>query len=83
MDEIERDIHMIRREPARNMARFYRLSIERDLFGEALLVREWGRIGLNLQRKVERLHTRDAAIARLVRIEREKRGRGYRRIDDG
>jgi predicted DNA-binding WGR domain protein len=30
---------------ARNMRRFYRLSIESDLFGGALLMKQWGRIG--------------------------------------
>ena len=32
-------------EPALNMARYYRLSVEPDLFGAWLLVREWGQIG--------------------------------------
>ena len=30
---------------ARNVARFYALMIERDLFGRTVLVRRWGRIG--------------------------------------
>lgn len=30
-----------RREPAANVARFYVLSIEETLFGDAALVREW------------------------------------------
>jgi predicted DNA-binding WGR domain protein len=34
-----------RREPSRNMARFYVLAIEPTLFGELALVREWGRLG--------------------------------------
>ena len=32
-------------EPERNVARFYALMIERDLFGRTILVRHWGRIG--------------------------------------
>jgi predicted DNA-binding WGR domain protein len=32
-------------EPERNVARFYALMIERDLFGRTMLVRHWGRIG--------------------------------------
>src|SRR2546430_13587584 len=31
-----------RRDPARNMARFYVLTIEPTLFGDTALVREWG-----------------------------------------
>ena len=30
---------------ARNMARYYRLSVVATLFGEWAMVREWGRIG--------------------------------------
>jgi hypothetical protein len=29
-------------EPSRNMARFYSLDVERDLFGSVVLVRRWG-----------------------------------------
>ena len=32
-------------EPERNVARFYELALARDLFGQVVLVREWGRIG--------------------------------------
>lgn len=39
-------MHDLRRiVPERNMARFYRLLVQPDLFGGACLVREWGRIG--------------------------------------
>jgi predicted DNA-binding WGR domain protein len=36
-----------------NMARFYVLSIEASLFGDAALIREWGRIDAAGQRKAE------------------------------
>lgn len=32
-------------DPSRNMARFYRLDVQPDLFGGCSFVREWGRIG--------------------------------------
>ncbi len=32
-------------DPARNMRRFYSLDVERDLFGNVVLVPRWGRIG--------------------------------------
>ena len=38
---------------ARNMSRYYRMVIWRDLFGQASLVREWGRIGSRGQMMVE------------------------------
>lgn len=37
-------IHLTRHDPKRNMARFYRLELEPDLFGGVVLVRQWGRI---------------------------------------
>ena len=38
-------IHLERREPARNIQRFYAITVTRTLFGSWALVREWGRIG--------------------------------------
>lgn len=38
-------VYVERIEPAAHMRRFYRVAIERTLFGEWALVREWGRIG--------------------------------------
>ena len=40
-------------DPTCNMARYYVLSIEPSLFGDATLIREWGRIGRPGQRRVE------------------------------
>ena len=49
MDEpvstIRHTLVLRRLEPARNVARFYALMIERDLFGRTVRVRPWGRIG--------------------------------------
>jgi len=42
-----------RREPSRNMARFYVLAIEPTLFGDTALVREWGRIGSLGRRRLD------------------------------
>lgn len=44
LDVFPTDVQMRRIDPARNMRRFYRLSVQRDLFGRSSLVREWGRI---------------------------------------
>jgi predicted DNA-binding WGR domain protein len=38
-------ITLFRTDPARNMLRYYRLDVQRDLFGAGGLMREWGRIG--------------------------------------
>lgn len=36
---------LTREDPHKNMARFYRLDVQPDLFGGWSLWREWGRIG--------------------------------------
>lgn len=43
-------------DPAKNMRRFYRLSVEPTLFGDFALVREWGRIGAKRGRVKEDWH---------------------------
>jgi predicted DNA-binding WGR domain protein len=42
-----------RRDPSRNMARFYMLAIEPSLFGDMALVREWGRVGSLGRRRLD------------------------------
>jgi predicted DNA-binding WGR domain protein len=37
--------HLHKRDPDRNMARFYRVDVQPTLFGEASVARSWGRIG--------------------------------------
>jgi predicted DNA-binding WGR domain protein len=37
-------LQLWRIDPARNMRRYYRITIHNDLFGQATLMREWGRI---------------------------------------
>jgi len=59
------------------MARFYRLSIEPNLFGGVSLVRTWGRIGGASRAKIEVFDGPAKAIGSLARIELSKRRRGY------
>jgi hypothetical protein len=40
-----RAVWLERRDPARNVARFYAITVAPTLFGPWVLVREWGRIG--------------------------------------
>ena len=70
-------LHLQRRDPSRNMARFYCLSVEQSLFGDVALVREWGRIGTMGRRRLD-LYA-DAAQAReaLRRLAASKFRRGY------
>lgn len=65
--------------PADNMARYYVLSVEPTLFGDAALVREWGRIGRGGRRRLDLYaDDRQAAIALELWLARKTK-RGYRR----
>lgn len=65
-------------DPARNMARFYCLSLQPTLFGEVSVVRAWGRIGTRGRMKIDSFPSGEGASAALARIEKIKRKRGYR-----
>lgn len=38
-------VHLERRDPQKNMARYYRLIVAQMLFGEWALIAKWGHIG--------------------------------------
>ena len=69
---------LIRVWPNRGEARFYRLEDWPDLFGRALLVRHWGRIGTKGRRRLDPHPDPGAAINALARLARARRRRGYR-----
>jgi predicted DNA-binding WGR domain protein len=75
---IQHPLVLHRIDPDRRVARFYRLLIERDLFGTVRLVRNWGRIGTNGQELVEVFASEDEAGEALAAIVAAKRRRGYR-----
>ena len=72
-------------DPARRMWRFYCLDIWPDLFGGALLVRQWGRLGGRGRGQIKIQHFASFAEAEraLVRLERTKRKRGYQAVSQG
>jgi predicted DNA-binding WGR domain protein len=73
------DMTVLRRvDASRNMSRFYALGVERTLFGEFALVREWGRIGCLGQRRSVIYPTLADAEAALVKLRQVKQRRGYR-----
>jgi len=72
--------HFERHDPARNMRRYWRLTITRDLFGTVLLLREWGRIGTAGRSLAEPHADLPAARAAAARLARRKTGRGYVRV---
>ena len=60
-----------------NQWRYYRMEIWPDLFGRALLVRQWGRIGTEGRRRLDPYPDPGAAINALAALLRAKRRRGY------
>lgn len=70
-------IQLSRIDPEKNMRRFYRLTVQRDLFGGAMLTREFGRIG-SPGRLVSEIHSDEGiAVNSLADWVRRKRKRGY------
>jgi predicted DNA-binding WGR domain protein len=72
-----RMIELRRIDPTQNMRRFYRLDIAPDLFGGFLLMRQWGRIGVQGCKIAHRYDTKALATAALQRQAERKRRRGY------
>ena len=64
-------------DPSCNRARYYVLSIEPSLFGDATLIREWGRLGRPGQRRVELYENQSRAVEALETWLQRKRRRGY------
>ncbi|MGO6951766.1 WGR domain-containing protein [Rhizobium leguminosarum] len=70
-------LYIERIDPSKNMARFYALSIEPNLFGGTSLVRSWGRIGSRGQQKIHVFDSEVKAVDLLLTLLRRKRSRGY------
>jgi predicted DNA-binding WGR domain protein len=68
---------LIRVRPEGNEGRFYRMEVWPDLFGRALLVRHWGRLGTQGRRRLDPHPDPGAAINALAALLRVKRRRGY------
>ena len=68
---------LVRIRPALREWRYYRMEIWPDLFGRALLVRQWGRIGTEGRRRLDPYSDPGAAINALAALLRAKRRRGY------
>jgi predicted DNA-binding WGR domain protein len=71
-------VTLCRVDPSRNMARFYSLEVERDLFGRVVLVRRWGRLGTAGRTRLDEHKGEGEALAALVAMQKAKQRRGYR-----
>lgn len=70
-------LYVERTDARKNMARYYAMSIEPNLFGEACLIRRWGRIGARGQRLVHHFKREEEAVGLFLELLRQKRRRGY------
>ena len=68
---------LVRVRPEVNEWRFYRLEVWSDLFGRALLLRQWGRIGTEGRRRLDPHPDPGAALNALAELAGTKRRRGY------
>lgn len=68
---------LYRIDPAKNMQRFYRLDIQRDLFGNYCLAREYGRIGKPGQMRSVPYPSEDEAERAFQKQRARKERRGY------
>ena len=73
-------LYIERTDAEKNMARFYAVSIEPTLFGDACLTRRWGRIGTTGQTKVQHFEREKDAVEMFLDLVRQKRHRGYRTV---
>ncbi|XEN35380.1 putative DNA-binding WGR domain protein (plasmid) [Ensifer sp. WSM1721] len=71
-------LYIERSDASRNMARYYAMSIERNLFGDVCLLRKWGRIGTRGQMMVHHFGREEEAVRLFLDLLRQKRKRGYR-----
>ena len=72
-------VSLRRIDPTRNMARFYSMAVERDLFDVVVLVRQWGRINGLGRTRLDAYRGEGEAMAALTVLEAAKRRRGYNR----
>jgi predicted DNA-binding WGR domain protein len=70
-------LHLRRVDPAKSMRRFYLMTVQRDLFGGASLIREWGRVGSPGKVRVDHHPDEGHAVNALADLMGAKRKRGY------
>lgn len=75
---MQAEVYLERLDRAKNMARYYRLSVVETLFGEFAMVREWGRVGRRGQSREHWCASPDEAAALLDAHRANRERRGYR-----
>ena len=69
--------YLERKDPDKNMNRFYKVVVTETLFGEWALIREWGRIGSPGTVREEWFETMDLAARSAHKLTGQKQRRGY------
>ena len=70
-------VHLVHVSPERNMARYYGIRVQPTLFGDVCVLRSWGRIGTKGRSMMMTFDDADKAAAALLKLETQKRRRGY------
>lgn len=70
-------VFMRREDPSQNICRFYSMSLQPDLFGGASLVREWERIGVAGQVRIDPHVDEGRAVDALSDLMLANKKRGY------
>lgn len=78
LDLFPTTVHLRCIDPDRNKHRFYVVRMQRTLFGQWAVTREWGRIGSRVGQRLEHWFDEPAsAHAFIDGLEKLKRQRGY------
>ena len=72
------DLQLRRADADRNLGYFYKMTVQRDLFGGATLIRVSGRIGTRGREKSDLHRDEGRAISALMAIAQQKRRSGYK-----
>ena len=75
---VQHTIALRRVDPDTNVARFYVLTLERDLFANVVVTRQWGRAGTAGRAITEPYLDETAAAEAMAAYAAAKRRRGYR-----
>ncbi len=76
-------LYVERTDATKNMARYYAMEITGTLFGEACLIRSWGRIGRRGQCMNHHFEQEEDAVNLFLTLTRQKRAKGYRPCTQG
>jgi predicted DNA-binding WGR domain protein len=68
-------------DPAKNRYRFYRISHQRTLWDEEVLVQTWGRIGTDGRSRLCFLEAGEQVETAVAKLLRRRLQHGYRRAD--